>query len=150
MSLQTENTIIFTVSNGSVFESYAKKWKISNYISEIVKETEDSSPIYISLSHISLEYLIKVEEFLNIYSDNTDSWVDIEKPIHSLNIYEIVRPIYAEYIDKMTEEELKKIVIISDYLDIKPLIDLASVKLATFIKPSYDTGNKAEVLRVLV
>jgi hypothetical protein len=153
LSLSQKNkknsSIYFTTSNGSLFESSIELWKVSNYVNEIVKENEENTSISIQLPHISLEYLIKVEEFLNIHSINSSNWLEIEKPIHSLDIYEIVPPVYTVYIDRMTVEEVKILITIADFLDIKPLVDLASIKIAILLKPLYETGDKNNIRRTL-
>jgi hypothetical protein len=139
------------LKNGALFESDSKIWKISGFINEVIKDKDDDDTSnHVPLdSKVSLEYLIKVVDFLNIYKDNPNSWIDIEKPIKRTNVYDIVPLIYAEYINEMTEEEVIKLVSVADYLDITPLIDLASVKISTLLKPHYDNGCKEEVQRIL-
>ena len=145
------STICFTLVNGSLFESDAKIWELSGLVSVMLKnnENEDESVIFIPLNNISLEYLIKVVDFLNIYSNNPDTWKTIEKPINSVNIYEIVPSIYADYIQKMTDEEVIALASAADYLDIKQLLDLTSLRIAILLKPHYENGSKEEVKKIL-
>jgi len=146
-----QTNICFVLENGTLFESNTKIWEISGFINEFIKDKdEDDSTNHIPLdSKVSLEYLIKVVDFLNIYNDNPNSWIDIEKPIRSTNIYDIVPSIYAEYMNEMTEEEMIRLAVVADYLDIKQLLDLTSVKIATLLKPHYENGCREEVRRIL-
>jgi hypothetical protein len=156
--MSENSNITFILSNGTLFESDTKIWEISGFVNEVIKENEneeikkenENEEInYLPLENISLSYLIKVVDFLNIYHDNPKSWVNIEKPIRSSNIFDIVPSIYADYINQMTEEEVKKLASVSDYLDIKQLTDLASLKIATLLKPYYESNCKEEVRRIL-
>lgn len=145
--MSEKSKITFILSNGALFETDTKIWEISGFVNEVIKENEEIK--YLPLENISLSCLIKVVEFLGIYHDNPNSWVSIEKPIKSTNIYDIVPTIYAEYINELSEEEVIKLVSVADYLDITPLIDLASIKIATLLKPYYDNGSKEELRRIL-
>jgi hypothetical protein len=147
--MSENSNITFILSNGTLFESDTKIWEISGFVNEVIKENENEEIKYLPLENISLSYLIKVVDFLNIYHDNPKSWVNIEKPICSSNIFDIVPSIYADYINQMTEEEVKKLASVSDYLDIKQLTDLASLKIATLLKPYYENNCKEEVRRIL-
>lgn len=147
--MSENSNITFILSNGTLFESDTKIWEISGFVNEVIKENENEEINYLPLENISLSYLIKVVDFLNIYHDNPKSWVNIEKPIRSSNIFDIVPSIYAGYINQMTEEEVKKLASVSDYLDIKQLTDLASLKIATLLKPYYENNCKEEVRRIL-
>jgi hypothetical protein len=145
--MSEKSKITFILSNGALFETDTKIWEISGFVNEVIKENEEIK--YLPLENISLSYLIKVVEFLGIYHDNPNSWVNIEKPIRSSNIFDIVPSIYADYINEMTEEEVKNLASVSDYLDIKQLTDLASLKIATLLKPYYENNCKEEVRRIL-
>jgi len=146
-----------TTSNGTLFESNPQLWEISGFLNEFIKEAlenmeeqnEEVNYVHVPLENISNECFVKVVEFLDIYNDNPNSWVSIEKPIKSTNVYDIVPTIYADYINELSEEEVVKLVSVADYLDITPLIDLASVKIATLLKPYYDNGSKEELRRIL-
>jgi hypothetical protein len=145
--MSEKSKITFILSNGTLLETETKIWEISGFVNEVLKENEEIK--YLPLENISLSYLIKVVEFLGIYNDNPNSWVNIEKPIRSSNIFDIVPSIYADYINEMTEEKVKNLASVSDYLDIKQLTDLASLKIATLLKPYYENNCKEEVRRIL-
>jgi len=145
--MSEKSKITFILSNGALIETDTKIWEISGFVNEVIKENEEIK--YLPLENISLSYLIKVVEFLGIYNDNPNSWVNIEKPIRSSNIFDIVPSIYADYINEMTEEKVKNLASVSDYLDIKQLTDLASLKIATLLKPYYENNCKEEVRRIL-
>ena len=58
---------------------------------------------------------------------------EIEKPLKSANMAELTTPWYAEYI-KLEQEVLFDLILAANYLDVKPLLDLACAKTASLIK----------------
>ena len=63
-----------------------------------------------------------------------DNPPDIEKPLKSNNLYEIVSEWDAKYIDIENLEEIFEIILAANYLDIKSLLDLSCAKVASIIK----------------
>lgn len=77
----------------------------------------------------TLNYIIK---FLEYYSK--EPMKSIPKPINSHNIKEMVDDWYGDFITSFEEEMLMKIIVASNYLDIKPLLDLGCAQVATMIR----------------
>ena len=59
----------------------------------------------------------------------------IEKPLISTNMRDATTEFYANLVDNIAEEEvLNELLFAANYLDIKPLLDLACAKIGTKIK----------------
>lgn len=68
----------------------------------------------------------KVIEFSTYYVAN--KMPEIEKPLKSANLADVVPEWYAKFID-MKHEELFELILAANYMDNKPLLDLASAKV---------------------
>ena len=58
---------------------------------------------------------------------------EIEKPLKSVDFSTLVEEWYADYLN-LPEEELYKLIMAANFLDIKPLLDLCCAKAYSFIK----------------
>jgi S-phase kinase-associated protein 1 len=94
----------------------------------------------IPLPNINSNILTKIIEFLKYY--NTNPLKEIEKPLKSNNITDIVSDKwYADYIN-IDNEIVFDITIAANYMDIQPLLDLGCAFIAASIK-----GKTAEELK---
>ena len=59
---------------------------------------------------------------------------EIEKPLKSSNLADVVPEFDAKYIDIENLEEVFEIILAANYLDIRPLLDLSCAKIASLIK----------------
>lgn len=82
----------------------------------------------------------KVVEFMKLYKENPMK--EIEKPLRSNNLKDIVQECYADLINIEEEEELFSLIMASNYLDIQPLLNLGCAKVASMIK-----GKSPEEIR---
>ena len=85
----------------------------------------------IPLPNVKKAILNKVVTFCQHLLDNSPP--EIEKPLRSTDMASVVAPWYAEFIN-LDQEVLFELIMASNYLDIKPLLDLASAKVASLIK----------------
>ena len=58
---------------------------------------------------------------------------ELKKPLKSAIMSELVQEWYAEFV-KVEQQELFDILLAANYLDVKPLLDLASATVASMIK----------------
>ena len=65
------------------------------------------------------------------YRDNSPP--EIEKPLRSNNLNDVTTPWYAEFVN-LDQEILFELILAANYLDIKPLLELACAKVASLIK----------------
>ena len=101
--------------------------------SVLIKGLIDDSGIeeQIPLPNVKRPILEKVIDFCKHLKDHQPP--EIEKPLRSTDMASVVDPWYAEYIN-LEQEVLFELIMASNYLDIKPLLELACAKVASLIK----------------
>jgi len=93
---------------------------------------DDSGPEEdIPLPNVKKSILEKVIEFCQHLKEQPLQ--EIEKPLKTNNLREIVAPWYAEFVE-VEQEMLFEIVLAANYLDIKQLLELSCAKVASMIK----------------
>mmetsp|Transcript_69622 Transcript_69622/g.96809 ORF Transcript_69622/g.96809 Transcript_69622/m.96809 type:complete len:162 (+) Transcript_69622:61-546(+) len=86
----------------------------------------------IPLPNVKTAVLKKVLAYCEQYK--TENPPEIEKPLKSTNLAEVVPEFDAKYIEIENLEEIFDIILAANYLDIKPLLDLSCAKIASLIK----------------
>ena len=112
-------------------ESFTISKEVSQ-LSELLKtilEDEKENEIYLKI--VSSQYLKKVIEFMNYYSSNP--FEEIQKPLKSPNLKDFLSDWYISFLD-IDNDTLFELISVANYLDIKPLLDLTCVKVASMIK----------------
>ncbi len=94
-------------------------------------EGDDDEIQDVPLPNLNSKCLSKIVEFLNHYL--TDPMKEIEKPLKSANMSEIVQEWYERFVD-LDQEALYEIILASNYMDIKPLLDLTCAVVASMVK----------------
>ena len=85
----------------------------------------------ISLPNIKRSILNKIIEFCVYIKDNSPP--EIEKPLRSNNLSDVTTPWYAEFVN-LDQEVLFELILAANFLNIKPLLELSSAKVASLIK----------------
>ena len=75
-----------------------------------------------------LEYILKYCEYIH-----TNNPPEIEKPLRTTNLGDVVNEWYAKYVD-LEQEKLFELILAANFMDIKSLLELACAKCATVIK----------------
>ena len=105
---------------------------MSSIISEMMKDDSDQSEVSeIPLPNVRSDILIKVIEFCTHYK--VEPMSEIEKPLKSSNMTEIVQKWYSDFIN-MDQAMLFDIVLAANYMNIQPLLDLTCAAVAGVIK----------------
>ncbi len=101
--------------------------------SVLIKGLIDDSGIeeQIPLPNVKRPILEKVVEFCKHIKENAVP--EIEKPLRSTDMATVVDAWYANYIN-CEQEMLFELIMASNYLDIKPLLELSCAKVASMIK----------------
>ncbi|CAN0291275.1 unnamed protein product, partial [Hapterophycus canaliculatus] len=81
----------------------------------------------------------QVIEFCAHYKE--DPMNEIEKPLKSANMHDVVQEWYAKFVE-VQQETLFELILAANYMDIKPLLDLTCATVASMIK-----GKTAEEIR---
>lgn len=133
-----------TTSDGVEFSLPIKHLKLSNLLNSmmydegtLISEPDDILP----LPNVDSETFVKVKDFLEHYFE--DPYPEIEKPIRSSKLSEIIQPWFAEFID-LKEEELFKLIMAANFMHIQPLLDLGCAQVASTIK-----GKTPEEIRTI-
>ena len=102
-------------------------------LSVLIKSMIDDSGTEedIPLPNVTKSILEKVMEFCQHVKEHPIA--DIEKPLKTDNLRDIVADWYAEFVE-VDQEILFEIILAANYLDIKPLLELSCAKVATMIK----------------
>ena len=102
-------------------------------ISVLIKSMIDDSGTDedIPLPNVSRNILELVMEFWRRIKDHP--LPEIEKPLKTDNLLDIVPEWYAQFVD-VDQETLFDVILAANYLDIKPLLELTCAKVATMIK----------------
>jgi S-phase kinase-associated protein 1 len=143
-AITTKSYIKLTPPDGvSEFVSYELANK-SELIKTMMEDEEDETEQEIPLPNVPSAILKLVILFLEL--DIKNPLVEIEKPIKSCKMEEIVSKEYADFLDIVVigedKEKLFKLILAANYLDIKSLLDLCCAKVATMIK-----GKNPEEIR---
>jgi len=116
--------------------SEGEKFEVSKRIavqSELVKTMAegDKDEDNIPLPNVKSSVLRKVVEYMRYHVDNVAR--DIEKPLKSANMSEVVSQWDADFVD-VDQEVLFELILAANYMDVKPLLDLCCAKVASMIK----------------
>lgn len=116
-------------------KKYLVRSELANTMIEGDKETNE-----LHFPNVKLAIFLKALAFIVHYVDK-DPLKEMQKPLTSNNMEEIVGKWYAEYID-VEDDMVFELILAANYLDIKPLLDLTCCKVASIIK-----GKSPEELR---
>jgi len=94
-------------------------------------EVDEDQTQEIPLPNVRQEVLKKVIEFCEHHA--TEAFPDIEKPLKSSNMQEVVGEWDAKYVE-VDMEFLFELILAANYMDIKTLLDLTCAKVASMIK----------------
>jgi len=102
-------------------------------MSELVKTMAegDKEEKEIPLPNVKSKVLQKVISYLKYHAENPPK--EIEKPLKSANMSEVVSQWDADFVD-VEQEMLFELILAANYMDIKPLLDLTCAKVASMIK----------------
>ena len=99
--------------------------------------TEEDIP----LPNVKKATLDKVIEFCQHYKE--EPMQDIEKPLKTNNIKDVVSQFYGDFVD-IEIEQLYEIILAANYLDVKPLLEVTCAAVAAMMK-----GKSIEEIRTL-
>ncbi len=126
-------TVHLVSQEGESFSVKAEVAVMSDLVKTMIDDTieQDAEPQEIPLPNVKGRVLAKVVEFCTHYME--DKMTDIDRPIKSANMHEVVQEWYARYVD-MEQEMLFEILLSANYMDIKPLLELTCATVASMIK----------------
>lgn len=134
-----ENSKIITLvsSDGEKFQVSEKAARRSQLIKGIIDDYPDDPEV--PLHNVKSTILQRIITYLEYYKDSEPR--EIEKPLPSNNFNDCVDAWDYQFID-LEIELIFEIIFAANYMDIKPLLELASSKIASIIK-----GKSPEEIR---
>ena len=124
-------------SDGEKFQVSEKAARRSQLIKGIIDDYPDDPEV--PLHNVKSAILQRIISYLENYRDTEPR--EIEKPLPSNNFNDCVDAWDFQFID-MEIEVIFEIIFAANYMDIKPLLELASSKIASIIK-----GKSPEEIR---
>merc|ERR1712138_106598 len=102
------------------------KAMIDEYDDNDIEESDNLQEL--PLPNVSSEILIKVIEFCTYYV-NTEKMCEIEKPLPDSDLKVVVGNWYGTFIQKMDLETTFEVILASNFMDIKSLLDLSCASI---------------------
>ncbi len=112
---------------------------LNHYPPPTTEDAEDDTN-EIPLPNVKSTVLQKVIEFCEHHRE--DPMTEIEKPLKSQNMADVVQKWYADFCD-VEQVVLFELILAANYMDIKPLLDLTCATVASMIK-----GKTPEEIRL--
>jgi S-phase kinase-associated protein 1 len=135
--METSKTITLVSSDGEKFQVSEKAARRSQLIKGIIDDYPDDPEV--PLHNVKSNILQRIISYLEYYKDTEPR--EIEKPLPSINFNDCVDAWDFQFIE-LDIEVIFEIIFAANYMDIKPLLELASSKIASHIK-----GKSPEEIR---
>ena len=124
-----DKLITLVSSDGEKMQISAKAAQRSQLVKGIIEDYPDDAEV--PLNNVKSGILKKIKEYLEHYQDSDPK--EIERPLASQNYQDCVEPWDYEFIN-VDLDLIFEIILAANYMDIKPLLELASSKIASIIK----------------
>ncbi|KAI2512779.1 Skp1 family [Fragilaria crotonensis] len=126
-----EGNVNLVSKEGDSFTVPVEVAKMSELVKSMIDEESDEDVSEIPLPNVKATVLQKVIEFCKHHKD--EPMTEIEKPLKSQNMADVVQKWYADYVD-VEQVVLFELILAANYMDIKPLLDLTCATVASMIK----------------
>ena len=130
MDLDDGTKVIMISLDGEQFELSTKAAMRSQLVKDSIDESKEDT-IEFTANKVKGNILKKVVEYLEHYKDKEPK--EIERPLPSSNFSECVDKWDFDFMD-ITLDLIFEILLAANYLDIKPLLELSSAKVASILK----------------
>ena len=135
--MDSEQKIIkLKTEDGKTVEMSKKAADRSEVLKKMILDYPDESELAVNVNYDALS---KIKEYLEHYENSEPK--EIERPLPSQNFKECVDEWDNTYID-VELDLIFELILGANYMDIKPLLELASAKVASIIK-----GKTTEEIR---
>ena len=135
--MDAEKNITLISSDGEKVVISSKAVQRSVLVKGIIEDYPDDAEV--PLNNVKSNILKKIKEYLDHYENQEIK--EIERPLPSQNFQECVNEWDFKYID-VDIDLIFDLILGANYMDIKPLLELASSKVASIIK-----GKTTEEIR---
>ena len=135
--MDAEKNITLISSDGEKVVISSKAVQRSVLVKGIIEDYPDDAEV--PLNNVKSNILKKIKEYLDHYENQEPK--NIERPLPSQNFQDCVDDWDFKYID-VEKDLIFELILGANYMDIKPLLELASAKVASIIK-----GKTTEEIR---
>lgn len=126
-----ESTVHLVSSEGETFDVQLNVAKLSELVKTMIDDDAGDEAQEIPLPNVKSTILALVVEFIRHHA--AEPMNEIEKPLKSANMAEVVQEWYAGFVS-VDQEILFELILAANYMDIKPLLDLTCATVASMIK----------------
>lgn len=127
--MDSANSIKVKGNDGEVIEISAEACKRSGVLKGMMEDYSEDKEF--TINDVNSKVLLKVKEYLEHYATTEPEAIEI--PLKSVNFKECVSEWDYNYLGEDTDEILS-ILLASNFMDIKPLLELASAKFGSIVK----------------
>mmetsp|Transcript_12194 Transcript_12194/g.22148 ORF Transcript_12194/g.22148 Transcript_12194/m.22148 type:complete len:170 (-) Transcript_12194:282-791(-) len=134
MDVEEQGSVNLISKEGETFEVPLAVAKMSELVKTMIDDEDgddEDETAEIPLPNVKAEVLKKVIEFCKHHHE--DPMTEIEKPLKSATMAEVVQKWYAEFVS-VQQVTLFELILAANYMDIKPLLDLTCATVASMIK----------------
>ena len=135
--MDAEKNITLISSDGEKVVISSKAVQRSVLVKGIIEDYPDNAEV--PLNNVKSNILLEIKEYLDHYENQEPK--SIERPLPSQNFQDCVDDWDFKYID-VEKDLIFELILGANYMDIKPLLELASAKVASIIK-----GKTTEEIR---
>ena len=104
---------------------------ISVFVYNYINETDEEEPV-LSIGKIKKNVMDDILKFCNYYV--TDKMNEIPKPLLEDDLGRVIQPFYCSFINKDNQDDIFQLILASNFLQIKPLLELGCAKIASLLK----------------
>jgi len=122
-------TIILEDDNDKKFEVKVGTIKVFNVID--VEMEQDMEATEIPMRGPDAETFSKILEFIEIYKSHDEVYVEVEHPLKSKNLYDVMEDWAAKFILDCDINLVYKIIAATDKYDFFPLLNISCVRVAS-------------------
>lgn len=131
--------VVLESGDGKTYEVKRNLAKQSGLINTMMDG--DPSATRFPLPNVQSQELQKIIAFMEHHEGNPAE--EIERPLKSCNMSEVVKDEWdVKFVADTSDEDLFNLILASNYIDFKPVLDLTCAKIASFMK-----GKTAAELR---
>ena len=123
-------TIKLKTKDGKIIEIAKKVAELSEFLKSSISNLEKDSPI--ELTEVDEVNCEKIKEYLTHFNGVAPK--EIEKPLTSNEMKNVTDEWSANFIEKMTVDEVVNLTAAANYMEISCLLDLCCAKLASLCK----------------
>jgi S-phase kinase-associated protein 1 len=127
----TDKIVRLYSSEEEAFEVTVSTASLSEMIKTMIDEDEDDEVQEIILPNVSSRSLARTVEFMRHHA--VEPMTEISTPLKSNSMKDEVQEWYTDFVD-VDQEFLFELILAANYLDIKPLLELACATVVSMVK----------------